>query len=92
MSFKVLRYVASKGGEVEIKEITEPNTNWDKGLRVYATRDMEDILRELTEENLIYNPNWTGNVKLTDKGKEVAALLGEQPQQLAFSRIRKKNL
>ena len=91
MSFKVLKYVASKGGEVEMKEITEPNTAWDKGLRVYATRDIEDILRELKEENLIYTPSFTGSVKLTEGGKKVAAVL-EEPEQLAFSRIRKKNL
>lgn len=83
MSFKFLKYVFSKGSEVEKKEITEPNTAWDKGLRVYATRDMEDILRELTEENLIYNPNFTETIKLTEKGKKVAEIISEEQKPLS---------
>jgi hypothetical protein len=80
MSFKVLEYIASKGGAVKQKTIdsSRAREEWDKDRHYMTTRPLDDITEELRREELANYSFSTEKIELTEKGKKVAKILLEE--------------
>lgn len=80
MSFKVLEYIASKGGALKQKTIDsfQAREEWDKDRHYMTTRPLDDIIEELRREGLAYYAFSTEKIELTEKGKKVAKILLEE--------------
>ena len=76
MSLRLLKYVASKGGAVEKQELIKSRDEWNKSYGIQ--QNFEDILDELKEQGLVDYNFSTRNVELTEKGREVSAILLEK--------------
>jgi hypothetical protein len=84
MSLTVLRYIDNKGGKANIEEIDLMKAKLDSGLHFYANHTVNEALTDLYRDGLIFGPGpgaVIGEVKLTPKGKEVAAIL-KKPDEL----------
>jgi len=77
MSLQVLKYIASKGGKVDVRDIEAAKTELDNDLHFYSTHTVDDALTDLYREDLAKGISGavSGEVELTEKGKKVAEIL-----------------
>ncbi len=83
MSLAVLKYIASKGGKVDVDEIESSKSELDDDNHFYMCHNVPDSLEDLYRAGLIKGTGAVpallgGKVELTEEGKKVSEILLEK--------------